>query len=116
MNGIIMPKPCRYLEGCIHANMTTSVNCIYWDMPLQDKETIRCYPGGWECYEEPAKGIIYENGRWMTCEEYSEFLENKPGIPDYIEYEIIIWDGKIRGQEMRELTGWDRPREEPPSV
>jgi hypothetical protein len=33
--------------------------CAYWDLPLRGDEDIRCYPGGWECYEEPG-GCIFE--------------------------------------------------------
>ena len=49
-------KVCRYLEPNNY--------CAYWDMELRGDEDIKCYPGGWECYEEPG-GAIYEGG-WLT--------------------------------------------------
>jgi hypothetical protein len=61
---------CRYLE-----RGEGEVYCVYWDMALRGDEDIRCYPGGWECYEEPG-GCIFE-GRWMTLTEYAEYLESK---------------------------------------
>lgn len=51
-------QPCRYLED--------NTYCAYYDHPLRGNEDIRCYPGGWDCWE-PEGGIFYE-GRWLTCE------------------------------------------------
>jgi len=64
-------KPCRYLGLC-----DGEVYCAYWDMPLRGDEDIRCHPNGWECYEEPSRGCIFE-GRWMTLTEYEEYLQTK---------------------------------------
>lgn len=81
-----MIKPCRYLEGHIHADMKVCVFCAYHDEPLKDEETIKCYPGGWECYEEQGRGVIYEDGRWMSVGEYTDWLRKEGReLPDGIE-------------------------------
>lgn len=109
-----MLKPCRYLEGHIHADMTVCVYCAYHDMPLQDEETIRCYPGGWECYEEAGNGVIYEDGKWMSLFEYSIWLQNKGESMELLEQALNAWSGRLDGQAMLELVGWDKPQWEPP--
>lgn len=61
---------CRYLGHEDGRNY-----CAYWNLPLRGDEDIRCYAGGWECYEEPG-GCIFE-GRWMTLTDYAKHLQGK---------------------------------------
>jgi hypothetical protein len=63
-------KLCRYLE-----QVDGELYCVYWDLSLRGNEDLRCYPSGWDCYEEPG-GCIFE-GRWMTITEYEEYLQHK---------------------------------------
>ena len=71
-------KPCRYLE---------ENTCIYYDEALRDVETIRCYPGGWSCYEQDASGCIYEDERWMDVPTYLGWVEKeqKVRLPETLE-------------------------------
>ncbi len=68
--------------------------CAYWDLPLRGDEDIRCYPGGWDCYEEPG-GCIFE-GRWMTLTEYAEHLQGKSEreIPEDYELQDFCLDSE----------------------
>ena len=94
-----MLKHCRYLEGHIHADMTACVYCAYHDMPMTDDETIKCFPGGWECYEEAGSGVVYEGEKWMEIHEYLNFLDymQQPEgpLPDGLESRLRGWDGKL---------------------
>ena len=53
-----MPKQCRYLEEGNY--------CAFYDHQLLGDEDIRCYPGGWDCYEDPGPygSFLYE-GKWL---------------------------------------------------
>lgn len=92
-------KQCRYLDDSIGG-----LYCAYWDMALRGDEDIRCYPGGWECYEEPG-GCIFE-GRWMTLAEYAEHLETKSerDIPEGYE----LQEFQIDSEGLVELSGLER--------
>ena len=92
-----MPKPCRYLE---------EGTCLYWDMELRGDEDIKCYPGGWDCYEAPnGSGALYE-GRWMTEDEAIEYYQSK--LPE--ELEGVDW--RINGDGIWELFSRDQWRQE----
>jgi len=82
-------KLCRYLE-----QVDGESCCVYWDLSLRGNEDLRCYPNGWECYEEPG-GCIFE-GRWMTLTDYSEYLESKSEreLPEGYECQEFRLDGR----------------------
>jgi len=75
------PQQCRYLRDGY---------CLYHDDSLRGNEDIKCYPGGWDCYEAPNDGIIYENGKWMTMQEYADWVieDRKKRLPEGFEYTI----------------------------
>lgn len=73
------PIPCRYLEDDGY--------CAYWDMQLRGNEDLRCYPGGWECYEEPG-GIAYM-GRWVDLWELLPAAANAP-VSEYADFECVL--------------------------
>jgi len=77
-------RPCRYL--CRH-------ECKYWDMELTEDETLPCmWPGLLTCYESDGKGCIYENGKWMTVEEYSDWVyeQNQSRLPDMLDRDVLL--------------------------
>ena len=98
-------EPCRYLD-----HHDGRAYCAYWDLPLCHNEDIRCYPGGWECYEEPG-GCIFE-GRWMTLAEYIEHLQDKSDceIPEGYEFQEFRLDseglGALSRLEQRRPLEW----------
>lgn len=96
-------KPCRYLR--LNPDEETGY-CAYYDMALKGHESIRCYPHGWECYEEPG-GVIYENGRWLSLAEYLEYVEekNERELPDGIEHMI---PDVIDGKTLVDLLRWEK--------
>jgi len=64
--GVEAPQPCRYLEP--------GSSCAYWDMQLLGDEDVRCYPGGWDCYEEPGPwGSVVFEGQWMTLYQVMDY-------------------------------------------
>jgi hypothetical protein len=84
-------RPCRYLYG---------LECKYWDLTLTEDETLRCLiPGGWSenCYEPDNKGVIFENGKWMTVVEYVDYAteENRHKLPDMMEKLIQDMSGPL---------------------
>ncbi len=105
------PKPCRYLEGLIYQD-STRVYCAYWDEPLQEKETIKCYRDGWECYEEPSgmgKVILNNKGEWVEPLVLMEkFYET---IPE--DYEYQNW--AINKETIAELA-WRKARHDDEKV
>lgn len=80
-------QQCRYLE--LHEGRPY---CVYWDLALCGDEDLRCFPGGWECYEQPG-GCLFE-GRWMGLTEYAELLEAKSerAIPEGYEFQEFRLD------------------------
>ena len=92
-------KPCRYLE-----HLDGEAYCVYWDLSLRTNEDLRCYPSGWECYEEPG-GCIFE-GRWMTLTEYGEYLESKSEreLPEGYECQEF----RLDNEGLAHLSGWKK--------
>lgn len=66
-------QPCRYLEE--------SGYCAFYDHALRGNEDIRCYPGGWDCYEEPG-GVAYM-GRWVDIYELFDIVSKSP-VSEYM--------------------------------
>ncbi len=68
---------CRFLSDTDY--------CAYWDMQLQDRETIRCEgPGGWseDCWTEDTRGAIFDpaTNKFYTMYDYAALLEARvPG-------------------------------------
>lgn len=73
----------------------------YLDYELRGNEDIRCAPGGCPFYESPGPpgAVVYDDGRWMTLEEYGEWLRTKPGIPEG--YELQDWKIEAEGPSTR---------------
>jgi hypothetical protein len=90
-------KQCRYLE-----EFDGEVYCVYWDMPLRGDEDLRCCATGWECYEEPARGCVFE-GQWMTLAEYADYLESKSEreLPEGYEFQDFRLDSKGMAELLR---------------
>lgn len=102
-------KQCRYLE-----HVDGEPYCVYWDLALRGSEDVRCYPDGWECYEEPG-GCIFE-GRWMTLSDrdsydYIEYLESKSEreLPEGLEWS----DFRLDRGGLAELLRPGRPHPSP---
>ena len=73
------PNICRFLGKDNY--------CAYWDMQLQDRETIRCEgPGGWSenCYDKDTRGSIFdpETNQYYTMYDYAALLEKR--VPNEI--------------------------------
>lgn len=74
-------KPCRFLDG---------THCAYQDDTLLNDEDIKCYEGGWDCFETPGDGIVYENRKWLTFQEYADWVieDRTKRLPEGYEYTI----------------------------
>lgn len=72
-------RPCRYLGP--------NDECYYWDLHLRDDETIRCYPGGWECYEDDSWGCIFE-GKWVEAINFVGERAKMDTLPEGLEHQI----------------------------
>ena len=66
---------------------------------MTDDETIKCFPGGWECYEEAGNGVVYDDGKWMEVHEYLSSIDYTQNLgrplPDGLESRLLGWDGKL---------------------
>lgn len=67
--GVDPPQPCRYLKE--------SGYCAFYDHQLRGDEDIRCYMGGWDCWEDPGSfgSVVYE-GRWMDVYEAMDYYSS----------------------------------------
>jgi hypothetical protein len=95
------PKACRYLEA-LHRGDRVTPWCAYMDQELRGDEDIWCYPGGCHFYEAPGppRAVVYEDGRWMTPDEYGEWLRTNPSIPEG--YEVQNWKTELANVNSRE--------------
>jgi len=91
------PKPCRYLEVLHHRDGVTRW-CAYLDYELRGNEDTWCYPGGCQFHEapDPPGAVVYEDGRWMTLDDYGEWLCAQAGIPEG--YEFQDWKTEVQRQ------------------
>jgi len=69
-----MSNICRYLSNKNY--------CAYWDMQIQDRETIRCEgPGGWseDCYDADTRGAIFDphTGKYHTEHDYAILITER---------------------------------------
>lgn len=73
---------CRYIEGDQY--------CAYHDDFLRGDEDIRCHEGGWDCFEAPGPGVLYEDHKWLTFQEYADWVikDRVKRLPEGLEYTI----------------------------
>ena len=100
-------KVCRYLEPGGH--------CAYWDEQLIGDEDIKCYPGGWECYEEsgPHNSVVYE-GMWYGIADVIDYYKSQTTLPEVIKIPDGVMFAEIADyydRNREKLYGADNGRE-----